>query len=136
VHPSKITSDWPNALRWFLCQELVHFTPWHFFTQPEQFAFAARAFAREDVSKGQVLVFAQRQDCDDFAGLEIQDGKVVDRVICFHPVFGSGSSESPRTWNIVSETFDDVFDFVAQRVVTDMKDWASNEDARDLDGGA
>ena len=136
VHPSKIDPDWPNPLRWFLCQELVHFTPWHFFTEPDELGFAAEAFAREDVDRGQVLVFARRQDCDDFAGIELQGGKPTNRVVCFHPVFASGVSKSPRTWNIVSETFDDVFDFVAKRVVGDMKAWASVEDAKDFDRNA
>jgi hypothetical protein len=77
-------------------------------------------------------VFAHRQDCDDFAGLEVIDGKFTDRVICFHPVFGSSTVESPRNWNIVSETFDDVFEFVSGRVIPDMKDWSSAEDAADL----
>ena len=132
MHPSKIDPRWPNALRWFLVQGLEHFTPWHFISESDQFAFAARAFEREDVSRGSVFVFAHRQDCDDFAGLEVIDGKFTDRVICFHPVFGSGTVESPRNWNIVSETFDDVFEFVSGRVIPDMKDWSSSEDAADL----
>lgn len=132
MHPSKINPQWPNALRWFLSQQLEHFTPWHFINEPDQMAFAARAFEREDVSRGHVFVFAQRQDCDDFAGLEVIDSKIIDRVIYFHPVFGSSTAESPRTWNIVCEVFDDVFDFVAKRVIPDMKDWASTEDASDL----
>jgi hypothetical protein len=136
LHSSKFSTEWPNALRWFLCQELVHFTPWHFFTEPDEFGFAAQAFAREDVGRGQVFVFARRQDCDDFAGLEIHDGKIMNRVIYFHPVFGVSQNESPRTWNIVCETFDDVFEFVSRRVITDMKEWASDEDAQDFNGGA
>ena len=136
MHSSKINAEWPNALRWFLCQELVHFTPWHFFTEPDEFNFAAQAFAREDVSCGKVLVFARRQDRDDFAGLEIQDGKFMNRVIYFHPVFGSSQKESPRTWNIVCEVFDDVFEFVSKRVITDMKEWALDEDAQDFNATA
>jgi hypothetical protein len=136
LHSSKISPEWPNALRWFLCQELVHFTPWHFFTEPDEFGFAARAFAREDVSRGQVLVFASRQDREDFAGLEIKDGKFMNQVICFHPVFGSNQNESPRTWNIVCETFDDIFEFVSKCVIADMKEWAADEDAQYFNGSA
>jgi len=96
--------------------------------------FAARAFSREDVQNGEVFVFARRQDCDDFAGLEVIARKVTDRVILFHPVFSAHEQSAPslRSWNIVTEVFDDVFDFVAARVVPDMKDRAQTDDASDL----
>jgi hypothetical protein len=131
---TKIDPHWPNALRWFLCQHLSSFTPWHFIQEPTEFEFAANAFRREVVSKDQVFVFARRQDCDDFAGLKIQDGKVTDTVIHFHPVFATSSSSATAdpAWNIVSGVFEDVFEFLANRVVPDMKDWASVEDASAL----
>lgn len=131
---SKIDPLWPNALRWFLVQHLYHFTPWHFIQEPSELEFAANAFRREDVQGSEVFVFARRQDCDDFAGLEIVNGKVTDKVIYFHPVFASStlSDARERTWNIVCDTFADVFDFVSQRVVPDMKEWVEHEDASDL----
>ena len=131
---TKIDPHWPNALRWLLCQGLQSFTPWHFIQEPTELEFAANAFRREDVSGGQVFVFARRQDCDDFAGLEIQDGKVTNKVIYFHPVFTTNASEkpAPRTWNIVCGDYEDVFDFLANCVVPDMKDWATEEDASEL----
>jgi hypothetical protein len=127
---SKIEASWPNALRWFLVQNLQSFTPWHFIDEPLEFEFAAKAFRREDVSNGEVFVFASRQDNDDFAGIEIIDGKLTDKVLYFHPVFGTSTSD--RSWNIVNEVFEDVFEFVAKRVISDMKDWALVEDANDL----
>ncbi len=95
-------------------------------------AGTAKVFRREDVNKGEVFVFACRQDCDDFAGLELLDGEITDKVIYFHPVFGDSSQPSPRTWNIVIDVYANVFDFVAQRVIPDMQDWALVEDASDL----
>ena len=59
-------------------------------------------------------------------------GAPTDKVVYFHPVFSNGSTDSPRTWNIVVATYPDVFDFVAQCVVPDMKEWALEEDAGDL----
>ncbi len=136
MQPSLINPNWPNALRWLLVHDLHQFRPWQLFRRPDEMESAARAFAREDVSRGQVLVFASRQDCDDFAGLEIVAGRVTDKVICFHPVFGATTAESPRTWNIVQETFEDVFDFLAKRAVPDMKEWALTEDASEYLGDA
>jgi len=133
VNQPKIHPDWPNALRWFLCQNLISFAPWHFIREASELEFAANAFHREDIGRGEVFVFAKRQDCDDFAGLEVVAGKITDKVICFHPVFASGSAlSSEPTWNIVDSVFEDVFEFVAKQVVPDMKDWALTEDASEL----
>jgi hypothetical protein len=129
---SMIDPTWPNALRWFLAQGLFSFTPWHFVRKADEMAFAANAFGREDVSHREVFVFARRQDCDDFAGLELVDGNITNKVLCFHPVFADSSKPSPRTWQIVSATYEDVFEFVGQRVAPDMRDWALTEDAADL----
>ena len=129
---SLIDSAWPNALRWFLTQRLTSFTPWHFIQTPDEMSFAANAFLREDASSGEVFVFARRQDCDDFAGLELVGGRITERVVHFHPVFADSSKSSARTWNIVTAMYDDVFEFVAQCVVPEMKDWALTEHATDL----
>ena len=115
----------PNALRWFLEQGLCRFTPWHLVSEPSQGESAAKAFCQEDLKKRQVVVFAYRQDCDDFAGLEVVAGLISDRVICFHPSFG----QNVAGWSIVDAEYEDVFEFVAQRVVPDMREWALTEDA-------
>ncbi|MBN1186807.1 MAG: hypothetical protein JXB49_31305 [Bacteroidales bacterium] len=127
---SKINSNWPNALRWFLIQNLHSFTPWHLISNVDDFKGAAKAFEREDIKNRKVFVFASRQDCDDFAGLEVVDGKITDKVIYFHPVFSSDVSD--RNWDIVCSQYEDVFDFMSKQVMDDMKDWALTEDANDL----
>jgi len=134
MEKSKIESHWPNALRWFLAQGLNRFTPWHFINEPGELEFAAKAFNREDINNGEVFVFARRQDCDDFAGLEIVEGKFTGKVLHFHPVFANEPDNRPtqRTWNIVCGVFDDVFDFVGKQVIADMKGWALDEDANHL----
>ncbi len=132
MESSLIDPNWPNSLRWFLTQGLIHFAPWQFIQTPDEMAFAARAFQREDAGDSDVFVFARRRDCDDFAGLQVVGGRVTEKVVCFHPVFGDTCKASPRTWNIVSANYEDVFEFVAQCVVPDMKDWALTEDATDL----
>lgn len=129
---SNIDRTWPNALRWFLAQDLTSFTPWHFITEASELAFASRAFAREDVSGGEVFTFARRQDRDDFAGLLLVDGRISDTVVYFHPAFADSSKPLHRTWNIVVASFEDVFAFVAGQVIPDMKEWALVEDAAEL----
>ena len=101
-------------------------------SEPTELSFAARAFAKEDISKGEVFVFARRQDCDDFAGLEIVNGVITEKVICFHPVFSTGAIESSRSWNIVNSAYKNTFEFISHQVIPDMQIWAELEDASDL----
>lgn len=131
---SKIAPQWPNVLRWFLIQDLHSFVPWHFIRELTELEFAANAFRREGTG-GDVLVFARRQDRDDFAGPEVVDGHVTNRVIHCHSVFSTGNprASTEQTWNIVCGVFEDVFGFMAEQVIPDMKDWALNEDASDLE---
>ena len=130
---SKISNKWPNALRWFFAQNLHSFTPWHFIQEPSELEGVAATFKREDIHQGEVFVFARRQDCDDFAGLEIINGIITDKVLHFHPTFSSCiDASSPKTWNIVFRTFSDVFEFVSERVIPNMKEWAIDEDASSL----
>ncbi|KPH56669.1 hypothetical protein AMS58_20920 [Pseudoalteromonas porphyrae] len=132
MKPEIINSNWPNALRWFLVQNTESFCPWHFLSHSTEFESAAKAFANEDTKNRMVFVFASRQDNDDFAGLEIVDGTITDKVIVFHPVFGSGKSY--RSWDVVETEYNDVFEFLSNHIVQDMKDWALTEDASDLLG--
>ena len=132
MEQNNIDPLWPNSLRWFLVQNLHSFIPWHLIAEPTELNFAARAFAKEDTSKGEVFVFARRQDCDDFAGLEIVNGVITEKVICFHPVFSTGTLESSRSWNIVNSTYKNTFEFISHQVIPDMQIWAELEDASDL----
>ena len=126
----KIKSNWPNALRWFLVQNLESFTPWHFIENEGDFEFAANAFQRESLGDSRIFVFARRQDNDQFAGLEIVDGNITDEVIVFHPSFSTSTNE--KHWDIVNQVFGDVFDFVSEQVIPDMKMWALTEDASEI----
>ena len=126
----KIKSNWPNALRWFLVQNLESFTPWHFIENEGDFEFAANAFQRESLGDSRIFVFARRQDNDQFAGLEIVDGNITDKVIVFHPSFSTSSNE--KHWDIVNQVFGDVFEFVSEQVIPDMKMWALTEDASEI----
>ncbi|MBI9092536.1 MAG: hypothetical protein JEZ12_25250 [Desulfobacterium sp.] len=44
---------WPNALGWFVVQNLLSFTPWHFLETHDEFSFAANRFQKEGLKKGQ-----------------------------------------------------------------------------------
>lgn len=127
MDPSKIDPDWPEALRWFLSQDLGHFAPWRFLTARDEFAFAAEAFAREDIAHGRVMVFARRQDRDCFAGLELHDDQLTSRVVCFRPLFATPTARPARNWNIVLARFSNVYDFVARCVIDEMKDWSDDD---------
>ncbi len=111
-------------------QNLQSFVPWQLIGAPAEFDSVATAFENEDIKNRKVFVFASRQDNDDFAGLEIVNGIITDKVLYFHPVFSSGVSDSE--WDIVDSAFEDVFEFMSKQIIPDMKDWAITEDASEL----
>ena len=127
----------PNDLRRLLALNIFDLLPWYLFRQKETFAFASKAFANEDIKRRSVLTFASRQDCDDFAGLQIVDGRITSRVIYFHPVFGPASSaeaaNNDRTHNICMGTYPDVFSFLSEVIVRDMRECAAREDATEIE---
>ena len=127
---SKGQVELPNSLRCFLAQKLLNFTPWHFIQSVAEYEFASAAFDIEDVKSRKVFVFASRQDCDDFAGLEIIRGSITENVIVFHPVFGE--SGAGRQWDIVNTEYKDIFEFMSSTVMPDMRDWFATEDAEEL----
>ncbi|MBU8977817.1 hypothetical protein JI752_016845 [Lysobacter sp. MMG2] len=128
---AKVDPAWPNALRWFLSQSLASFAPWHFITQGEELSFAAREFRLQDVAGREVLVFARREDAEEFAGLEIVGARVTGRVIRFSPGFVAGTDAAARH-DIVKDAYEDVFGFVADRVIPDMRAAAARHDAATL----
>ena len=129
-------AELPNQLRWLSACGVRHFQPWYLLTEVEEYASASRQFAAEDVKGRRVFTFARRHDRDDFAGLLIRRGVVTDEVIGFHPVFGGTKHALPvrkRAWDIVTSTHRDVFAFFAGVVLPDARDWASVENAADLE---
>lgn len=123
----------PNELRWLIALRVYHLQPWFISRQGNEYEFASTAFGNEDINNRAVFTFARRQDCDDFAGLEIVDGVIRPNVIYFHPVFGSGPTPAPRTWDIVCGEYEDVFAFLSDVIAPAMRDWALTEDAADID---
>ncbi|SMF23124.1 hypothetical protein [Pseudobacteriovorax antillogorgiicola] len=83
----EIKKEWPNQLRWLFTLRLKTFTPWYLFTNESEFQFAADAFEKEDPSGKKLLVFARRQDMEDFAGIEVSEKGFGESVIYFHPSF-------------------------------------------------
>ena len=113
---------WRKALQCLLGQSLHRMPPWEILDHKSQYEYYTETTRENGIDKGTVLVFARRQDNGDFAGLEVVEGQLIDQVICFHPMSMTGSSE--RNWNVVNAIYTDIFEFVAQKVVPDMKQWA------------
>ncbi len=99
--------------------------PWHFIS-PEQGAAVSHRFSIEHPEGGTVLTFAQRQDCDDFAGFVFRDGTVMDEVIYFHPSWSSG----PNAY-LVNGRYPDFWAFFTEVVIPDSRDWMTEEDLPD-----
>lgn len=118
---------WPKALSCFLQQKLDSLPPWKILDGDAQYEYFTETTREDGVQKGTVIVFAKRYDNGDFAGLEVADGKILDQVICFHPLSMTGGTE--RNWNVVNAIYEDIFEFVAQKVISDMKTLAMSDEA-------
>lgn len=115
----------PNSFIWFIKLNLVKFIPWHFEKDLTYFSSFNTQFKKEN-PKTEVLTFANRQDMDTFAGFEIIDEKVTEKVIVFHLTFSNNSD-----WNIIEAEYDDLFDFVSKEVLPTMKNWILDDDVED-----
>jgi hypothetical protein len=113
----------PNSFRWFVGQNLLSFTPWHFCRRLDEYAFAAQQFAREDTTGRHVLPVIRRQDKDDFAGFEIISDQVKENVIYFHPAFSNVKNSL-----IIYGEYSNLFEFIRRVVLTDMEEWAMTDD--------
>ena len=121
-----MSNQTPLALRWILANGVSELRPWRFFDSNEGES-AERAFAQESGSVTRVKVFASRQDCDDFAGFVVEDGKVTDRVVYFHPSF-NGSTHT----HLVNSRHPSLFAFLRDVVLGDTEDWCAEDELEDL----
>lgn len=118
----EIQQVWPKALQCFLGENLNRMPPWEILDSKSQYEYHTETVRENGIDKGTILVFAKRQDNNDFAGLEVRDGQLIDQVICFHAISMLGNSA--RNWNVVNAIYADIFEFVAHKVIPDMKQWA------------
>ncbi|MDE3744138.1 hypothetical protein [Maribacter polysaccharolyticus] len=117
----------PNAYNWFAKLNLTQFIPWNFETEINSNSSINERFKIECEQNREVLTFGRRQDMDTFVGFEIVSGKVTEKVIVFHPSFGT----NVKGWNIIESEHSDFFDFMHKRVLPEMKEWIPEDDVND-----
>jgi hypothetical protein len=116
----------PLQYRWLRANGIKQFVPWYFINEKEG-EFASRQFSIECPQPRMVLTFARRQDRDDFAGFEIINNVVNDRVINFHPAFSK-----KKELGLISGEYPDILAFLTHVVLPDTAEWASEEDLIDI----
>ncbi|MDB6067882.1 MAG: hypothetical protein JWR26_4090 [Pedosphaera sp.] len=116
--------EWPISLRWARANGLTKLIPWHFLADGEG-ASADEQFKKERIDLREVRTFAKRQDCDDFAGFLVVNGKITDCVLYFHPSFGS-----TRNAYMVNSEHESFWEFLRDVVIPDTEDWASGADLK------
>ncbi|MFT3796660.1 hypothetical protein [Flavobacterium sp.] len=118
----------PAAYHWFAKLKQLQFIPWSIDatieTNPN--TFIDNRFQMECPGR-EVLTFAARQDQDTFAGFEVVNGEITEKVLVFHPSFQTNTKD----WNIVENEYSDFFDFMQRRALPDMKDWIPDDDVAD-----
>ena len=117
----------PNSYKLFVKLKLTKFIPWHFDEVLKLNSIGNERFKIENNSNREVLTFGNRQDMDTFAGFEIKNDKVCDNVIVFHPSFQKNTSD----WNIIENEYSDLFEFIRNQVLTEMKEWIIDDEIED-----
>ncbi len=117
----------PNSYTWFSKLNLNRFIPWHFNSISNQYDFANEVFRKETIDDKRIFTFGHRQDMDTFAGFEIIENSITERVIVFHPSF----QQNIKDWSIIESEHEDFFDFIEKVVLPDMKAWIEDDDVED-----
>lgn len=115
----------PLPFRWFAAQGSLSFEPWIILNDLSKAEPVRDAFKAENTQGGDVIPIAKRVDCDDYAGFELKDNKILDTVVYFHPAF----NRLPNN-GIIMSVHMSLWSFFKEIIVPDMEDWAS-EDALD-----
>lgn len=118
----------PLSYRWLRANGVTQLVPWHFIDESEG-RQASLQFAKEHPNGGVLFTFARRQDCDDFAGFRIVDGRITEEVVYYHPLFHDGPNP-----HIISVTHSDHWAFLRDVVISDTAVWFTDEDIDDLEG--
>ena len=117
----------PNSYNWFVKLKLIKFIPWHFEEILKLNSIGNESFRIENNSNREVLTFGRRQDMDTFAGFEIINEKVCKNLIVFHPSFRKNTSD----WDIIENEYSDLFEFIKNQVLTEMKEWIIDDEIED-----
>lgn len=121
-----MTHELPLSYRWLKANGINQLVPWYM-TSENEGKFANKHFENESVENRKIITFARRQDRDDFAGFEIVDNKIMEKIIYFHPSF-SKHKES----NLINKEFPDIWTFLKEVVIPDSEEWMTEVDLLDL----
>lgn len=112
--------QFPNAYSWLIENEIVGFTsftqlqPWYFLKKEDMFWVHEKW---PDSGLSNLLVFARRQDNDDFSCFSIKDGSVTS-VLLIHGWVKGGIE--------VLESYSDMWNWL-HMVLDDIKEWVDIE---------
>jgi hypothetical protein len=116
----------PHSYRWFSKLKLLKFIPWHIYGELNLDDSISKQFKLETKNR-EVVTFANRQDQDTYAGFEIIDGNITEKILIFHPSFQT----NVEGWNIVENEYSDFFEFLKLEVLPEMKEWIETDDVED-----
>lgn len=114
----------PDAFYWFSKLNNTKYIPWRIDGEYERSKAINSLFRREHNEDREVETFGARQDMDTFCGFEVKNGVVQENVIVFHPSF----QPSDRKWDIIESEHSDIFDFMVNRVLPEMKEWIKDDE--------
>jgi hypothetical protein len=107
--------DLPSGYKWLLERSLIDFfphsqlQPWYYLDAKSIFS-ATHKWPEVTYSRGELIAFARRQDCDDIACFSVQAGRV-DTIVVIHGWTGQGYEIVGRYesfWDWLKSVIDDM----------------------------
>ena len=114
----------PSAYYWFSKLNNSRFIPWHIDGEESRFETLNKLFREEHDENRELQVFGSRQDMDTYCGFEVVNGIIKENVIVFHPSWQGGN----KSKNIILAEYKDIFEFLANRVLPEMKEWIKEDE--------
>lgn len=107
----------PLAFRVFLEGGLIKFQPWELLSAKND--YIDERFSQECPNR-KVLTIATLTTDDTYAGFEIIDDIITDKVLVYHLTF----QKPDKDWNIIETTYDNFWTFMKSEVLPAMRAWA------------
>ena len=102
----------------------MSFMPWSFEDNFESITNFSELFDAECIEQNvKVVSIMRRQDCDDFAGFEIIEGIITDKIICFELSYNKTKNKF-----LINNRYGNLFEFFKAVVFPDFENWVSTDD--------
>ena len=117
----------PLEYRWLRANKFEGLIPWYLIEEPGQNGL--RVEYQKETGED-FFPFARRQDCDDVAGLKIENGEIQNIVLNVHLTWSGKKERDPFP---ATKEYSDIFEWLKEEVIPATREWMSEEELEGLE---